>query len=168
MTNDDTIQLSATLGERLKTRGLTLATAESCTGGGIGTAIASVDGASTYFLGGIISYATRLKTALLHVDEDTIDVHGVVSEETAMAMNRGCLQLTGADIAISVTGYAGASGGDEHSPNGRIWICVGAKEREPLTRRLDVKGSRIDNIHTIIGAALLMAINYINQSEPFL
>ncbi|MFT3875052.1 MAG: CinA family protein [Propioniciclava sp.] len=107
----------------LKDRTLTLAVAESLTGGLIGATLTSVPGSSAVFLGGVISYATRLKTDLLDIGAETIRQHTVVSEEVAIAMAAGLQQKTDADWVIAVTGVAGPDPQDGHAP-GEVWVCV--------------------------------------------
>lgn len=155
--------LAKELGDKLKAKGLTIATAESCTAGAIGAAIASVNGASAYFVGGVIVYATRLKTEILGVDADCIANHGVVSRETAVAMNEGVRKVTQSDLAISITGYAGATGGDEFAENGTIWICACMNGHEPSTRCLKVDGARDTNLQLAVDEALKLTLEYIEN-----
>ena len=153
------------LGKRLKDWHWTIATAESCTAGGIGAAIASVDGASSYFKGGVISYATEVKIDVLGVNPDIIQTHGVVSAQTVVAMNRGVRKLLGTDMAISISGYAGSSGGDEFAANGTIWICVGSDLFHETTQCIMVHGNRKDNLQQAIETALQMAVDYLDSNE---
>lgn len=120
--------LAAVVGRTLKERGLTLATAESCTGGMIGAMLTDISGSSAYYLGGAVSYANSAKSALLGVDPALIERHGAVSREVAEAMALGARNALGADIAIAVTGIAGPEGGSEEKPVGTVWIAV-ASER---------------------------------------
>ena len=108
--------------EMLKANGLTCATAESCTGGGIGSAITSVPGSSEVFKGGIISYSNEAKTNLLGVAESTLAEHGAVSSECAREMALGARKALNADIAVSVTGIAGPGGGSAEKPVGLVWF----------------------------------------------
>lgn len=101
---------------------LTLATAESCTGGMVAAALSSIPGSSAYFLGGIVAYANPVKVALLGVSETVLHAHGAVSAETAMAMAEGARDRLGADIAVSVTGIAGPSGGTATKPVGLVYL----------------------------------------------
>lgn len=150
------------LGRLLRKNGLGAAVAESCTAGAIGAAIASVDGASDYFLGGVISYAVSVKEDLLSVPSSTIEKYGVVSRETAVAMNRGVRKRLGAGFAISVTGYAGASGGDVFAPKGTVWLCVGENGCEEVCKCLKVSGSRFRNLRTTVKEALNLAVDYLS------
>ncbi len=107
---------------------LTLATAESCTGGMIGEAITSVAGVSAVYLGGVISYANSVKTGVLGVSADTLMHYGAVSVQTAKEMADGVRRLTGADVAVSVTGIAGPDGGTAEKPVGTVCFGVSAKD----------------------------------------
>ncbi len=102
--------------------GMTLATAESCTGGLVAAALTDIAGSSDVVLGGVVSYSNGVKMALLGVEEATLAAHGAVSEEVARQMAEGARSATGADIAVSTTGIAGP-GGSEFKPEGRV--CFG-------------------------------------------
>lgn len=106
----------------LKAQGLTCATAESCTGGGVGAAITAVPGASEVFLGGVISYANAVKQGVLGVSPTTLATVGAVSPETAAQMADGARRLLKADLAVSVTGIAGPDGGSAEKPVGLVWF----------------------------------------------
>ena len=108
----------------LKERGLTLATAESCTGGLISAEITSVPGSSDVFGFGVCTYANEAKMKLLGVKAETLAAVGAVSEETAVQMAEGVRKLSGADIAVSVTGIAGPGGGTPDKPVGTVYIGV--------------------------------------------
>ena len=110
--------------ELLRQRGQTLAVAESCTGGGIGVALAAVPGASDVFLGGVIAYANAVKQELLGVPADALASHGAVSDPVAIAMAQGARRTTSADWAIAVTGIAGPGGGSAEKPVGLVHIAV--------------------------------------------
>lgn len=108
-----------TLGQRSST----IAVAESITGGLIGATLTTVPGASKVYVGGVVSYATRLKTALLGVPHDVLRTYTVVSEEVAIEMAVGLQNRTNADWVIAVTGVAGPDPQEGHQP-GEVWICV--------------------------------------------
>lgn len=114
--------LAERLVELLKARGLTCATAESCTGGGVGSALTAVPGSSAVFLGGVISYANAVKHDVLGVSAATLDTVGAVSPETAAQMAEGARRLTKADLTVSVTGIAGPDGGSAEKPVGLVWF----------------------------------------------
>jgi nicotinamide-nucleotide amidase len=123
--------LEEVLGRTLVNRDLILATAESCTGGGVGNRITTVPGASHWYTGGIIAYSNHLKNRLLGVKEETLRIHGAVSEQTALEMARGAIKTTGAHCSVSVTGIAGPEGGIEDKPVGTVWtaLCCGEEEK---------------------------------------
>ena len=106
----------------LKARGLTCATAESCTGGGVGFAITSVAGASEVFAGGVISYSNEVKREVLGVSAATLAAVGAVSGEVAAQMADGARRLLKTDLAVSLTGIAGPDGGTAEKPVGLVWF----------------------------------------------
>lgn len=114
----------------LRARGLTCATAESCTGGGVGSAITSVPGSSAVFSGGVISYSNEVKNRVLGVSQETLNTVGAVSSETAIQMARGAMELLRADIAVSITGIAGPDGGSEEKPVGLVWFGIASEAGE--------------------------------------
>lgn len=123
-TNGEEIPLERIVGEMLRERKLTLATAESCTGGLIGHRITNVSGSSDYFRGGVSAYANEVKQAVLGVKRETLAAHGAVSEATAREMAEGVRRALGADIGLSTTGIAGPSGGTAEKPVGLVYIGV--------------------------------------------
>ena len=110
-------------------RGLTLATAESCTGGTIASRFTAMAGASAYFLGGVVAYANEAKRDILGVNYDDIMEHGAVSESVARQMAEGVRRITGADYAIATTGIAGPTGGSKAKPVGTVWMAVATPHR---------------------------------------
>jgi nicotinamide-nucleotide amidase len=128
LVSDDGASLSEAVGVALRERGLTLATAESCTGGMIGELLTDVAGSSAYYLGGAVSYANEAKTELLGVPASLIEAHGAVSREVAEAMATGVRATLRADIGVAVTGIAGPGGGTPDKPVGTVWIAVAGKD----------------------------------------
>jgi competence/damage-inducible protein CinA-like protein len=124
-----------------RARGLTLATAESCTGGLVAARLTSIAGASEVFLGGLVVYSDGSKREQLGVPDTTLRAHGAVSAETAAAMARGARERLGADVAASVTGIAGPGGGTPSKPVGRVYVHVEGPEGE-IARELDIPGGR--------------------------
>lgn len=122
---EDSIQV--VLGRLLKEKQLTIATAESCTGGKIAQTITSVAGASSYFKGSVVSYSTEIKESLLNIPAALIEEHSVVSKEVAMAMAQSVQQLMKTDIAISTTGNAGPSKGDSDVEVGTVCVAIAIK-----------------------------------------
>jgi nicotinamide-nucleotide amidase len=125
----------------LRDRGLTLGTAESCTGGLVAARITDVPGSSDVFLGSIVSYADSVKRDRLGVPDDVLAAHGAVSAETAEAMAAGARAALGVDVAVSVTGIAGPGGGTEEKPVGLVYLHAVGPDGE-LSRRLDFPSDR--------------------------
>ena len=124
----DEESLEEVVGRQLRQRGLTLAVAESCTGGMLGDRITSVPGSSQYFLGGIISYANRVKEQQLGVPGSLISLHGAVSGEVVTAMAEGVRSRLGADLALAISGIAGPEGGTQEKPVGTVWLALATGE----------------------------------------
>lgn len=116
---------AAALGQRLRMRGLRLATAESCTGGLVAALCTSVAGSSDWFEHGVVSYSNAAKTGLLGVDAGLISTHGAVSEAVALAMATGALVPGRAHVSLAVTGIAGPGGATPGKPVGLVWLAVG-------------------------------------------
>jgi len=143
---------------RCRERGLTLATAESCTGGMIAARLTSVPGSSEIFLGAVVSYADEVKAAQLGVPETVLETHGAVSAETAAAMARGARERLGADVAVAVTGIAGPGGGSEAKPVGLVHVHASAPWGDrPL--ELTLPGDRA----TIRGRATVVALHLVRR-----
>jgi nicotinamide-nucleotide amidase len=124
-----------------RARGLSLAAAESCTGGLVSARLTSIAGASDVFLGGLVVYSDESKREQLGVPDATLRAHGAVSAETAAAMARGARERLRADVAVSVTGVAGPAGGTPEKPVGRVFIHVEGPDGE-IARELDIPGGR--------------------------
>ncbi len=124
----DVDSLEAVCLAALKSRGKTLAAAESCTGGLIAKRLTDVPGASAAFLGGVVSYTNGIKANILNVPQSVLDEYGAVSEPVARAMAEGAKALTGADYALAVTGLAGPDGDDRGNPVGLVYIALAAPE----------------------------------------
>jgi nicotinamide-nucleotide amidase len=120
----DDIGLEETIGILLREKGLTVATAESCTGGNVARLITSVPGSSRYFTGAVIAYDNRIKTDVLRVDRKLMDSRGVVSREVVEQMASGIMDYYKTDTAIATSGIAGPDGGTNEKPVGTTWICV--------------------------------------------
>jgi nicotinamide-nucleotide amidase len=137
---------------------ISLATAESCTGGFIASRITDVPGSSGCFKGGIVAYSNNIKMDLLGVDRRTLDVHGAVSRETAMEMARGLKKLLDPDISLSVTGIAGPSGGSDEKPVGTVFIgiCAGDKEHAEGFHLGGLDRSSFKNEVSVIASGLML------------
>ncbi len=122
--------------EQLIQQGKTVATAESCTGGMIAAAITDVPGASAVFGCGAVTYSNEMKRKILGVKEETLNAHGAVSPETAREMAEGLKALSGADIAVAVTGIAGPGGGSEAKPVGLVYLAAAAEDTVRVSKNL--------------------------------
>lgn len=152
----------ALIGRILRERGLKLATAESCTGGLIGSRITDVPGSSEYFVGGIVAYAYETKVALLRVSWETLNEHGAVSRETVLEMARGARAVLGADITVSVSGIAGPGGGTPGKPVGTTWIGLVVRQAE-WARIFCFSGDREQNKASAATEALKMVLEYLQS-----
>jgi PncC family amidohydrolase len=152
--------LELRIGTLLRQSGLTLATAESCTGGLISDRITNIPGSSEYFFGGIIAYSYEAKVALLNVSWDTLNTKGAVSQETVLEMAQGARRALGASIAVSVTGIAGPGGATPEKPVGTTWIGLVTQEGE-WTRLFIWEGNRLQNKDKSADAALQMVLDYL-------
>ena len=141
---DDALTLEGAIVAELARRGLTIATAESCTGGAIADAIVSVPGASATYRGSIVAYANDVKIALLDVPAEMLARVGAVSEETARAMAEGVRVRLGVDIAISTTGIAGPGGGTPEKPVGLVWFGYVDERGESESAAFTFLGNRAD------------------------
>ena len=137
----DAGSLEESVGRVLRERGLTVAVAESCTGGLISHRFTSVSGSSNYFDRGLVVYSNRAKMELLKVPAEVLDVHGAVSEETAIHMARGVRELSGVDLGLASTGIAGPTGGTKEKPVGTVYLAL-AGPNGVGARRLSLNGSR--------------------------
>lgn len=133
---------AASLVELAKAGGLTLATAESCTGGLIAAALTEIPGSSAVFGYGFVTYANEAKTAMLGVALATIEAEGAVSEAVARAMAEGALRHAGADRAIAVTGIAGPDGGSPEKPVGTVWFGLARRGGAIVAERRVLPGDR--------------------------
>lgn len=116
------ISLAEVLGELLVKKSLTIATAESCTGGMLANEITDIAGSSRYMLGGVVAYSNDVKKNMLGVRQDSLDQYGAVSKEVALQMAKGVAEKLGSDIGVSTTGIAGPGGGTEEKPVGLVWM----------------------------------------------
>jgi nicotinamide-nucleotide amidase len=134
--------LASVVGRMLAERKLTISTAESCTGGMLGSFITDVAGSSAWYMGGAVTYANERKIADLGVPAATIEAHGAVSHETATAMARGALARFETDLAIATTGVAGPGGGSEAKPVGTVYVAVARRDGDVFSRRFHFPGDR--------------------------
>jgi PncC family amidohydrolase len=150
------------LGKLLINKGLTVSTAESCTGGGIAARLTSVAGSSAYVRGGIVSYQNDVKEDLLGVNPATINKYGVVSEETVIEMVKGAMKSLKTDCAMATTGIAGPGGEEPGKPVGTIWIAAAWGDRIVTMRQEGDEGRR-RNIERAIQNALKMLSKLVDK-----
>jgi PncC family amidohydrolase len=122
--------------------GRTVAVAESCTGGMVGSLLTDVAGSSDYLLLDAVTYSNAAKTSILGVSSDILRAYGAVSAETAAAMADGARRIADADIAVSVTGIAGPGGATEQKPVGTVWIGLARRDRETTAELHQLSGDR--------------------------
>lgn len=162
---EDCETLDELVHKTLTERGLTLATAESCTGGNIARLLTAQAGASVYFKGGVVAYSNEVKESVLGVKHSTLEAHGAVSEETVREMVEGVRERLGADLAIATTGIAGPDGGTSEKPVGTVWIAV-ADARHTEAKLLQFGANRRQqNIDRSTNQAYAMLIRLICQKH---
>jgi nicotinamide-nucleotide amidase len=142
--SDDGSTVDDQVAELLRRKAQTIATAESCTGGLLAARLTEKAGASDYVKGGIVVYSNETKTAQAGVPAELIDRCGAVSAEVAEALAEGARAKLGADVGVGVTGIAGPGGGTEEKPVGLVWLSVATADDPPLTRSVNLPGSRAD------------------------
>ncbi len=149
--------------ELLKKHGLTVATAESCTGGGVAKRITDISGASSVFGCGAVTYSNEMKQALLGVRHETLEEHGAVSEETAREMAAGVRRISGADIGISVTGIAGPDSDGTNKPVGLCYVAIDTADMQECEKIETGKANREYNRHVNASRALNLVRLYIEE-----
>ncbi|PID43220.1 MAG: damage-inducible protein CinA [Proteobacteria bacterium] len=163
---DSGAPLSEIVINQLRSQGIRLATAESCTGGLIASQLTRIAGASDVFDAGFVTYSNAMKSAMLGVKPETLDTHGAVSEEVVNEMAMGAIDISGADLAIAVSGIAGPSGGTDDKPVGTVWIAWGSA-RKLNSCQLYIPGHRefFQNIVTHISLDLIRRL-LLDIDEP--
>ena len=153
------------IGEGLKDLSLTLAAAESCTGGLVGSRLTDVAGSSAYFLGGIVAYSNDAKVKLLDVRRETLAEHGAVSEQTAREMAEGVRKCFGTDIGLAVTGIAGPGGATKDKPVGLMWLALAA-ESGTQAKSIRLAGDRLRNKAGAAEQMLVFLEEYLDTLIP--
>lgn len=142
MLPDATLEEAASLLAALQAKHLTIATAESCTGGLIAAALTAIPGSSASVLAGFVTYSNEAKTSMLGVPAEMIERHGAVSEEVARRMVEGALRASGASVALACTGVAGPGGGSLLKPVGLVWMGAGRRGGAIVTEHRIFPGDR--------------------------
>ena len=154
------------LGALLRERHLTMATAESCTGGSIAGLMTSVPGSSDYFLGGVVSYCNLVKQQVLGVAESDLRDYGAVSRPVVEQMVRGAMRVIGADCAVATSGVAGPGGGTPAKPVGTVWMAAACGERLVTQCCHFGPRSRQANIQASVQAALALLADLLQTELP--
>lgn len=160
----DTFALSQRLGQACVARRVFVTAAESCTGGGVASAITAVAGSSAYFETGYVTYANAAKTRLLGVPEAILDAHGAVSRETVEAMVAGACAESGADIGVAISGVAGPGGGSAEKPVGTVWLAWGDAPHQ-RAERYHFDGDRVAIREQAVRVALGGLIRWIENQN---
>ncbi|MFA6970410.1 MAG: nicotinamide-nucleotide amidohydrolase family protein [Gallionella sp.] len=155
--------LAAQVGGLLRSHGLMLVTAESCTGGGVAQAITEVAGSSVWFERGFVTYSNLSKQQMLGVAEATLVQYGAVSEATVREMVSGALANSAAQVALAVSGIAGPDGGTPDKPVGSVWFAWGVKDAAVYTQRHQLAGNRAEVRRKAVYIALQGVIDLLNQ-----
>jgi PncC family amidohydrolase len=148
--------------DQLKKQRLTVATAESCTGGLIAHTLTNISGSSNYFDRGIVSYSNEAKMEVLGVPEDLLREYGAVSEQVAKAMAEGVKTKSNVDIGIATTGIAGPTGGTKEKPVGLVYIAI-STSKGTIVKRFQFSGDRLQNKESTCNAALQMLLDYLTS-----
>ncbi|MCQ2295792.1 MAG: nicotinamide-nucleotide amidohydrolase family protein [Bacteroidales bacterium] len=145
----------------MKRHGVTLATAESCTGGALASQLTAMAGASEYFRGGMVAYSNEVKECALGVKHETLQAHGAVSEETVREMVMGVRERLGADYAVATTGIAGPGGGTPEKPVGTVWIGIAGPQgvEAKLLKFGDRRAQTIERTCNAVWSELIKAVN---------
>jgi nicotinamide-nucleotide amidase len=164
MTDRDTItQLCEQLATALLAKRLTLASAESCTGGLIAKTCTDLAGSSQWFEAAIVSYSNASKQRLLGVSADLIAAHGAVSEAVVVAMLQGLFACTDADLGIAVSGIAGPGGGSVEKPVGTVWLSYGLRNQQVQSELLRLDGTRAEIREKTLEIAIKALIKIVND-----
>ncbi len=156
--------ISRQIGDILYASGLTIGTAESCTGGRISEAIIAIPGSSDYYKGGVVAYTNDVKENILNVSHDVLEEQTAVCEEVARQMVLGTIRAIGVDFAISSTGIAGPGGGTKDTPVGTIWIGYGNKD-EVRTYKLTEDFGRDINLAIATNKAMRLMLDFLTDMQ---
>lgn len=161
----ETKVLSREINDLMWQQGATLSTAESCTAGNVAAAITSIPGSSQFYKGGVVGYSNEVKVNLLHVNPETLETYGAVSEETIVEMVKGVMDSLKTDYAVATSGVAGPGGGTPEKPVGTIWIAAGNADKI-ITQKLEGDEGRELNVsHATHSVLQLLYELLIHQDE---
>lgn len=143
MTEDDITESARALGRLCLRKRVVVATAESCTGGGVATAITRISGSAKWFDRAFVTYSNGAKREMLGVAAKSLERHGAVSEQVAIEMARGALRRSPADLSVAITGIAGPTGGSKRKPVGTVWFAWAARGQVVQARHFRFGGDRV-------------------------
>jgi nicotinamide-nucleotide amidase len=166
LSDQELLELSQEVAAGALARGWRLATAESCTGGWLAKCLTDIAGSSRWFERGFITYSNAAKTQQLGVDASILATHGAVSAETAAAMAGGCRGVSGADLAVAVTGIAGPDGGTTAKPVGLVWFGLAGRELTPHTEQHHFAGGREAVRRAAVALALSLTVRALGAPRP--
>ena len=161
----DDVTVEGVVGELLRARGATLATAESCTGGLLGSRITDAPGSSDYYAGGLVTYSNAAKVSQLRVPASLIEEHGAVSGHVARAMAIGARDVFGADAAASLTGIAGPGGGTEQKPVGTVFIGLAWYEGSAVAEHRFGSRRELNKLRSTQAALDMVRRHLLHQTE---
>jgi nicotinamide-nucleotide amidase len=156
-------RLAAQVGAVLQSHGMMLATAESCTGGGVACAVTEIAGSSAWFDRGFVTYSNQAKVDMLGVSSDTLARFGAVSEPTVREMVAGAMENSQAQIALAVSGIAGPSGGSIEKPVGTVWFAWGIKNCSSFAHKHHLVGDRAEIRTQAVRISLLGIIDLLSK-----
>jgi len=156
--------LAAQVGAALKAQGMMLATAESCTGGGVAQAVTDIAGSSEWFERGFVTYTNQAKVEMLGVRQSTLDAYGAVSEMTVREMVAGAISHSHAHIALAVSGIAGPGGGTQDKPVGTVWFAWAFRHGEVVAHRYQLTGDRASVRSQSVQLALQGVLNLLKKN----
>jgi nicotinamide-nucleotide amidase len=165
MTEDDVTHLARVLGNACRRRNVDVVTAESCTGGGVATAMTRISGSAKWFERGFVTYSNIAKKEMLGVSQATLAKYGAVSEQVAREMAAGALKHSRADVSVSVTGIAGPTGGSREKPVGLVWFGWGVRGGAIQTRMFRFDGDRVAVRIQSVAVALQGLIDLLRKSS---
>lgn len=157
--------LATQVGAALKTHGMMLATAESCTGGGVAQAVTDIAGSSVWFERGFVTYTNQAKIEMLGIRQSTLDAYGAVSEMTVREMAAGAIAHSHAHIALAVSGIAGPSGGTPDKPVGTVWFAWAFRHGEVVAQRYQLVGDRASVRSQSVQLALQGVLNQLEKHK---
>jgi nicotinamide-nucleotide amidase len=164
VTEDDVTELARTLGRMARRRRVDVVTAESCTGGGVATAITRISGSAKWFERGFVTYSNDAKKQMLGVKQRSLGNYGAVSEQVAREMARGALRHSSGDVSVAVTGIAGPTGGSRSKPVGLVWFAWAVRDGDVQARRFRFKGDRTGIRLQAVAVALAGLIDLLRKT----